>query len=45
MGRVSSTRARVPCFISPASTPSLWISATSLIYNCGAQEVSTGISG
>jgi hypothetical protein len=31
MGSVSSTRARVPCFISPASTPSLWISATSLI--------------
>ena len=44
MGRVSSTRARVPCFISPASTPSLWISATSLICKDEMQEVSTNDS-
>jgi len=33
MGRCSSTRARGPCFISPARMPSLWIKATSL--HCG----------
>ncbi len=39
MGMLSSTSAKVPCFISPARTPSLWISATSLI--CVQEKIET----